>query len=948
MANGGFYEGPDGRLYREDGSVIPQTTVTLRDPAFDIEGARQSGWGDDEIVDYLIQKNPDFDVEGARQSGYSDAEIGQFLSTGDGFSRSPYGAVGAIPRGINTALAGVLGAPVDVINAGLGLFGLGVEQPFGGSASIREGLNTGVSRIAQLLGGTGEYDATYEGLSELPPEERWGAVAGEVIGGSVPFAMAPVGLAAAGVRGPQWAQPIMNAAANTPGRFLGAEAAAIGGAAQGGALAEILAPGNEMARMGGEMAGAVLSPTAAIGRAAGGAGRSIRNLLSSFTEGGRSRRAAEYIVNAFQRTGEDPTEALEALRRAQDLQATGTVGQITGSPTVVAIENQLAGRSGQFASQRDTMGRQGIEDLLSAADALARSGDPQDLIAAARLRETAFNDMMAGRLAKAQADAQAAINRVGTSGQPGQVAASEDAARILNAAIDDARAVETGLWGQIDRTVPIEPSGTLARYMSLSDGSENAILLRGQRLDSDVEREIARIASGDEVTSGDLLLLRSNALELARGASAGATPNRRVAAAYGAIADAALDDIAAQMSSDAVDAARAYTRSMHEAFTQTFAGRGIASDRTGGDFLPPELLLERAFSGGGTRGDLQFQQLEDAAGFAQLGGPPQQTDLRPQMQGAQEDFLRSTAIRQGTSPETGEASANAIARFLAANETILGRFPSAREDIARALSAQRAAESVGRRGQFANRVLGTDSPFGRLLRGETPNAAVQAAFRGGQDNYMSLVNVARKGGPEAMDGLASATLDALLRDSSSSAGKFSFARFNEALNTPKTAWSKSPLETMVDEGVLDAGAADRLQEIIRRANLIENPPDARFDEAIVSPPDAITDLVARIIGARIGSAGVAGQGAPLIAAGAGSRTATNIFGRMPQARIQEAIIEIVKNPDLFEAAITRANTPDMRADLARQINAALINAGIDTGYEDPYRSGSSIPELLMQ
>lgn len=211
---------------------------------------------------------------------------------------------------------------------------------------------------------------------------------------------------------------------------------------------------------------------------------------------------------------------------------------------------------------------------------------------------------------------------------------------------------------------------------------------------------------------------------------------------------------------------------------------------------------------------------------------------------------------------------------------------------------------------------------------------------------MSLVNVARTGGQEAMDGLAAATLDSLMRDSRSSSGNFSFARFNEALNTPKTSWSQSPLEMMVNQGVLDQGAADRLGEIIRRAGLIENPPNANFDAAVVSPPDAITDLITRIIGARIGSAGVAGQGAPLIAAGAGSRTATNMFGRMPQARIQEALIEMVKNPELFEQAVSRAPTPQAMRDLSAQINAALINAGIDTGYEDPYDSSNSLAAAL--
>lgn len=911
---------------------------------FDIEGARRSGWGDSEIVDYLRQQGSAFDADGARQAGYSDAEIAQFMSRGEGFSPSPYGALGAVPRGINTSLAGVVGAPVDLVNSGLGLIGLGSDEPFGGSASIRGALNTGVSGLAQALGGSGEYDATYESLSQLPPGERIGAVAGEVIGGSVPFAMAPVGLAAAGVQGPQWAQPIMNAAAQTPGRFLAAEAAAIGGASQGGALAEALAPGNEMARMGGEMAGAVLSPTSLATRAVGGISRTAQNIISSFTEGGRQRRAAEYVAAAFQSAGEDPAAVLEAIRRSRDLPAPSTVGQATGSPTVVAIENQLARQSPSFAADRTRLGREGREFLLESADRLVSSGNPDDLVSAARIRETAFNDMLQSRISAAEREAQEALARVGGSGQSGQVAASEEASSILSRAIDDSRSIETDLWSRIDRSVPIEPDAVLASY---AQGRER--LLPDESLNPAVEGIVARMMEGQPVTSNELLLLRSRSLEYARQATAGAEPDRAKASIYGMIADGALADLSSQMTGDAVDAARTYTRSMHEAFTQTFAGRGIASDRAGGDFIAPELLLERAFGGGGSRGDIQLGQLQAASEFPGSG-------LGPGMEGAQEDFLRSTAIARGVDPETGVARPGPLARFLAANETTFSRFPEAGADIAQALSTQRAAEGVRRRGEYATSVLGARSPFGRLLRGEEPVAAVRSSLRGAPQQYMSLVNTARRGGQEAVDGLASATLDALMRDARSSSGDFSFARFDQALNSRPVAWGRSsPMEVMVEQGVLDQGAAERLNEIIRRARLIESPPSASMDQSLIAAPDAVTDLISRIIGARIGSAGVAGRGAPLIAAGAGSRTSVNLFGRMPNNRIQQALIEIVKDPDLFEAAVSRARTPAERTDLNRQINAALINAGIDTGYEDVYDASgpftsavNQIPQITVQ
>lgn len=49
--------------------------------------------------------------------------------------------VGALATGGNIGIANVLGAPVDILNTGLGVVGLGSERPFGGSESIKSGID---------------------------------------------------------------------------------------------------------------------------------------------------------------------------------------------------------------------------------------------------------------------------------------------------------------------------------------------------------------------------------------------------------------------------------------------------------------------------------------------------------------------------------------------------------------------------------------------------------------------------------------------------------------------------------------------------------------------------------------------------------------------------------------------------------------------------------------
>lgn len=80
--------------------------------AFDIEGARKSGYTDSEIADYLSQESK-FDAAGARSAGYSDSEIIKHLSDFDAKPATALDRTQAGLSGINKAMANVAGLPVD-------------------------------------------------------------------------------------------------------------------------------------------------------------------------------------------------------------------------------------------------------------------------------------------------------------------------------------------------------------------------------------------------------------------------------------------------------------------------------------------------------------------------------------------------------------------------------------------------------------------------------------------------------------------------------------------------------------------------------------------------------------------------------------------------------------------------------------------------------------------
>lgn len=79
---------------------------------FDINAAKKAGYSDQEIVDYLSQKDSSFDVSKAKQSGYSDSEILDYLNERQKPSKTR-SAISAPIKGLIKGLQGLnpLAAP---------------------------------------------------------------------------------------------------------------------------------------------------------------------------------------------------------------------------------------------------------------------------------------------------------------------------------------------------------------------------------------------------------------------------------------------------------------------------------------------------------------------------------------------------------------------------------------------------------------------------------------------------------------------------------------------------------------------------------------------------------------------------------------------------------------------------------------------------------------------
>lgn len=876
-------------------------------PDFDVKGAKDAGFSDAEIADVLAGQS-NFDIAGAREAGFDDANIIQTITTG-----KPFRDVGQVDAGIlgaGDALGGLLstvaGAPVDALSfiqdQTLGRIdpslGAGPE-PFGGSKSIRSGLTA--------VGATPPQD-----ISTLPPEVRPAFIAGEVLGGA---AVPGLGVAGIPAKAAGILKPVVNFAINSPGRFFAAETASAVGAAAGGAGAEFVNPDDPVTRFLSEVAGGFFSPGAIVARSGKGAKGAIDNLIKSFTKSGRENKAAEVINGIVSEVGENPEDIIKLLDRA-DIQGTRlTAGQKTGSPALLAVESKLAQRSPKFAGEAEELATGSLKTLRELTDNLTKSGDPAALRVAAKMRQTYFDDLLDRRLQDAGQDALEARAAIGSETRADLANISTNAKTVLSDALKDARKVENELWGKIPKEINIGTDGLL--------GATNRVrekLLPSENLPVLVQDEITRMVD-DGSNVGQALRFRSRMLSMGR--TAKAQGDFDLKNTLDTLSDGILQDLDA-LPGGIADEARAFSRTLHEKFTNTFAGDVAGKSKQGGERIAAEVMLERAFGSGGTKGELQFRQLEDASNFPNhIFGEP--------MLDTQEKFLRVAA--QNTADNTGRVNPAKLQEFMSKNQVTLDKFPDLKKSLRDANSAEVAFKGVEQATQTATKAIQQRAAFANLIKTDDPIVAVGQVLTGQNTrrNYTQLAKLAKKSGPGAVAGLRSSTLKNAFDKATNSTGDFSFKRLSQILKTGLSGEGQGLSSLMRQNGVMDKAASTRLDSVVKRALEIEGAlgNQKRLDK-LLDNPDALFDLVTRIVGAKVGSAGIAGgsAGSSLIAASAGSQFARNFAEKIPATKVNEVLEQAAMNPKFMSMLLKKTRTIKQRADIERQINAFLISAGL--------------------
>ena len=483
-----------------------------------------------------------------------------------------------------------------------------------------------------------------------------------------------------------------------------------------------------------------------------------------------------------------------------------------------------------------------------------------------------------------------------------------------------------------------------------------------------------RVSIFKDTNVNDLINIRSDLLAFARDSAArGEAANANF---YGRLAESTLSDLNT-LQSPAYDAARQFSRSLNDTFTRSYAGDvATGVTKTGAEKIPAEILVSRAFGSNADVTALRMQEIQDAVGMMRTTyddavarfGPdsPEALQLKPfadlatqrvdSIGDAQQRVLRLAAAKT-IDPTTGRVNQRQLTNFVNENRAMLDKF-GVTADLEDALKAENAFQAISQQNSFANKKLRKETAFAQVLQSENPTRSVTDVLnsRHPVKNFTNVVKLAQSGGPEAVDGLKSIVYDYAFTKAGG-LDKFDVTKFRAALFEPMAKGQPSVLNMMRSQGLVSNAEVRNLLSIIRPMEKIEKAMGTKqLMDDVVEGADAVTELAMRVVGSRIGTAASGGGPGALIAASAGSKAVRNIFDKAPTMMIRGIIEQATQDPKMMAMLLKKGVTEGERIQMARQLHAYLVNAGLNYAeFEEPApeqpapaRTGPSQSQLMLK
>jgi hypothetical protein len=836
---------------------------------------------------------------------------------------------GALPFLNQGIIAGVLGAPVDLVNTLLGATGLPVsERPLGGSASIEAGM-AGLGRMAgvAMVPERGQLPETFEeyvgrGVGEAAGMLIPGYGAARLATRSANPLVAGIGrrVAAAPVTAPvgTTAMELASGAGAGAGRMIGETSFPdVAGAGTLGELAGGLGVGS-LAAMPGVMA---QSPT----------GRAIARTVTPFTEAGGRARASGRLTGLVA----DP----EAAATAAEAPSIGnlTPAQRTGDVRLLALERAVAEADPTIAERLRQ--RAVASEGALVAEAQSLGGEAAQTRAFLESRRARLETALDERMRQARTTAQQRIAAL----EPN--APAEAASRIVREEFDAAYQAgmlqERELWQAIPQDVQIDTAPLFRRFDEIVNATprtqqhnipgyarEFLSPKRNSRL-ADMEHpamlqgfrsallEIARRARADNARTmaGIAEKLAEATLNVMNSLPATAVPYgvaRDIARVSPDLAEAALSVMNRPPSEIAgpYDLARNFTRTLNARFRDGEVGVLTRTTPEGAPRVAPEMTLPVTIGRGGVAGGVAARELSEA------------TDQSPRAMGAVEDFLRRS-FRDSAVNAEGQMRPDAALNWLRRNEQLVEQFPAIRQAATDAMAAQQAADAASIRQETVTRNLRAprtsalarylEADYGeeiaRVFAAQNP-AGVAASLRRA---------VARDPSGQALAGLRGAMVDHLIDRARAVTTEGTVVRGSVimgALNDPQQA---AALRV-----VFDADQMRRLRQIGTELTALERARGAlpSVGAPMEDMPNRVIEIVGRIVAARVGAAtGGNGMAGSLQSAQIMSSRMRDFLRRITNDRAGVLLSEAVTDPALFAALMAPGRTLRQQELAARRLQA---------------------------
>jgi hypothetical protein len=456
----------------------------------------------------------------------------------------------------------------------------------------------------------------------------------------------------------------------------------------------------------------------------------------------------------------------------------------------------------------------------------------------------------------------------------------------------------------------------------------------------------------------DLVNYRSELLKMARDAAA--TPGGASKASFfSSLADGMMRDLDT-LQDPMYDQARQFSRSLNDVFTRTYANTVDAVTKTGKDRVSPETLVVNAFSGNADQTAQRMKEIEDAVGFMRTQyrevvkqfGPdsPQALQLQPlaraattnvaSVRDAHNRVLRlaaanslETVFDQAKGTYVQKVNLAKLTKFAQENAPMLEKM-GIMGDLRDAAHASNLLTQVANENSALSKAAKNQSAFASLLTAESPTKVITESLNGRfpVKSINGLVDLAKKGGPDALDGLKSSLFDYAYTKANGYSGKFSPDAYQTALFEPLGRNQPSLVNIMRSNGLMTLTEMSNVKKLLTPMVRIETAMRNNIPyEDVIQGADAVTDLALRVAGAKIGTAAAPGGGGSLIAASAGSKAVRQIFDALPNATVRTILENAAKDPQAMALLLEKGRTQQQQLDIANRLINYMGSLGVSIG-----------------